>query len=68
MNANSNDSGMIRDMWWRLNDNSEFYIGDQWENNGFDSNVTNEGTKENQVQEGNENVNIVGMMNWGGVL
>jgi hypothetical protein len=31
--------------------------------NGFDSEVTNEGTKENQVQEGNENVNIGGMMN-----
>jgi hypothetical protein len=28
----------------RLNDNSEFYMEDQWENNVFDSNVSNEGT------------------------
>jgi hypothetical protein len=31
---------------------------DQWENNVFDGNVSNEGTKENQVQEGNDNVNM----------
>jgi hypothetical protein len=49
-------------MLTRLNDNSEFYIEDQWEN-VFDSNVSNEGTKENQLQEGNDNVNIGGMKN-----
>jgi hypothetical protein len=42
-------------MLTRLNDNSEFYVeDDQWENNVF---ASNEGTKENQVQEGNDNVN-----------
>jgi hypothetical protein len=46
-------------MLTRLNDNSEFYIEeDQWENNVFDSNVNNEGTKEHRVQEGNDNVNM----------
>jgi hypothetical protein len=53
----------------RLNDNSEFYIEeDQWENNVFYSNESNEETKENQVQEGIDNVNIGGMKNCGGVL
>jgi hypothetical protein len=33
-------------MLTKLNDNSEFYIEEyQWENNVFDSNVSNEGTK-----------------------
>jgi hypothetical protein len=42
-------------MLTRLNDNSEFYVeDDQWENNVF---ASNEGTKENQVQGGNDNVN-----------
>jgi hypothetical protein len=46
-------------MLTRFNDNSKFYIEeDQWENIVFDNNVSNEGTKENQVQEGNDNVNM----------
>jgi hypothetical protein len=32
------------------------------------NNISNEGTKENQVQDGNENVNIGEMKNWGGML
>jgi hypothetical protein len=46
-------------MLTRLNDNSEFYMEeDQWENDVFNSNVSNEGTKKNQVQQGNDNVNL----------
>jgi hypothetical protein len=46
-------------MLTRLNDNSKFYIEEnQWENNVFDSDVSTEGTKDNQVQEGNDNVNM----------
>jgi hypothetical protein len=43
----------------RRNDNSESYIEkDQSKNNGFDSDVRKEGTQDDQVKEGNDNVNM----------